>query len=100
MRQKPQFEPLLSTHDVAVMLSLTQPTVRDMIRRGEIRAARIGRQTRITVAALETYLHDRGIDLSTIRRGGAPAATAAPSSGAATPEQTDEHGIAQGAPVR
>lgn len=48
--------PVLTVEQVADLLQVTPATIRSVINRGDLRAARVGRQHRITREALDAYL--------------------------------------------
>lgn len=52
-------KPLLTTHEVAVLLKMKEATIRRWIRNGELPALHIGREWRIAVIQLEEFLKVR-----------------------------------------
>ena len=52
-------KPLMTTHEVAELLKVSEATVRTWIHEGELRAIRIGREFRISAEDLEAFLNER-----------------------------------------
>lgn len=50
-------KPLLTLHETADLLKLSDATVRGLIKAGDVRAIRIGREWRIAVRDLEEFLN-------------------------------------------
>jgi excisionase family DNA binding protein len=50
--------PLLTVHEVALMLKLRESTIRSLIVSTKLRAIKFGREWRITERDLETFLND------------------------------------------
>lgn len=50
-------EPLLSVHEVAGLVQMTEATVRAWIRNNELRAIKFGRDWRVARADLESFLN-------------------------------------------
>ena len=48
---------LMTTHDVADLLQVTETTVRTWIHDGELRAIRLGREFRVAVKDLEYFVN-------------------------------------------
>jgi excisionase family DNA binding protein len=59
-------ERLLTAAEVADDLRVSTMTVYRLIRRGELRAVRVGRNYRVRVADLETYLSAQAVDPATM----------------------------------
>jgi len=51
-------KPMLTVHEVADLLKMRESTVRAWIRDGELRAIKMGRDWRVAVKDLETFLED------------------------------------------
>ncbi len=49
-------KPLLTVHEVAALLKVKESTVRVWINDGELRAAKFGRDWRVAVKDLETFV--------------------------------------------
>lgn len=58
-------EPLKTTEEVAQYLRVTERTVRRLIERGELQAARVGRQYRIPESALLRYVRGTSTEPAT-----------------------------------
>ncbi len=52
-------KPLLTTHETADLLKVSEATVRNLIRDGDIRAIQFARSWRIAVKDLEAFLNAR-----------------------------------------
>ena len=52
-------KPLLTTHEVAELVRVTEPTVRAWIREGQLRGIHISREWRVAFIDLEAFLEDR-----------------------------------------
>jgi excisionase family DNA binding protein len=52
-------EPMLTTHDVAELLKVSEATVRTWIHSGDLRAIRVGREYRLVVKDLDQFLETR-----------------------------------------
>ncbi len=48
---------LMTTHDVADLLQVTETTVRSWIHHGELRAIKLGREFRVAVKDLEFFVN-------------------------------------------
>lgn len=86
------FGPLLGVADVATALGVSRTTVVTLVRRGDLPAARVGRQIRIPERVVIQYLRNAGLDVEEVCRNGGRAATAAPvsvSAHAPTEERPD-----------
>lgn len=59
--------PLLSVHDVAELLNLTEATVRRLLRRGELEAFKISNQYRIAPEAVSQFLEQQRISTPAAR---------------------------------
>ncbi len=51
-------KPLLTVHEVADMLKVSEETVRSWIRHKDLRAVKLGKDWRVAVVDLETYLKE------------------------------------------
>lgn len=51
-------QPLMTVHETAEMLKVKESTVRSWIREKKLRAIKFGREWRITVVDLETFLNE------------------------------------------
>lgn len=49
-------KPLLTVHEIAELLKMRESTVRAWIRDGELRAIKMGRDWRVSVKDLETFM--------------------------------------------
>jgi excisionase family DNA binding protein len=49
--------PFLTTHEIAELLKVREPTVRAWIHDGELRAVRLGREFRVAAKDLEAFLN-------------------------------------------
>ena len=49
--------PFLTTHDIAELLKVSEPTVRNWIREEDLRAVRLGREFRVAAKDLEAFLN-------------------------------------------
>jgi excisionase family DNA binding protein len=52
----PTTNPMLTIHDVATNLNVDERTVRELIRKNELRAIKIGKEWRITEGDLDNYV--------------------------------------------
>jgi excisionase family DNA binding protein len=52
-------KPMLTTHEVAELLKISEATVRTWIHNGDLRAIRVGREYRVVVKDLEGFLEAR-----------------------------------------
>lgn len=52
----PMTAPMLTIHDVAANLNVDERTVRELIRKNELRAIKIGKEWRVTEGDLESYV--------------------------------------------
>jgi len=52
-------KPLLTTHEVAELVKVTEPTVRTWIREGQLRGIQISREWRVAFIDLEAFLEER-----------------------------------------
>jgi len=52
-------KPLLTTQETADLLKVSEPTVRNWIRAGAVRAIRLEREWRVAVKDLEAFLNAR-----------------------------------------
>ena len=52
----PMTAPMLTIHDVASNLNVDERTVRELIRKNELRAIKIGKEWRVTEKDLEAYV--------------------------------------------
>ncbi len=50
-------KPLMTTHDVAELLKVSEATVRGWIHDTELRAVRVGREFRVAVKDLEAFVN-------------------------------------------
>ncbi len=50
-------QPFLTTHDIAELLKVKEPTVRSWIHEQELRAIKIGREFRVAAKDLEAFLN-------------------------------------------
>ena len=50
-------KPLLTTHEIAELVKVSEATVRTWIHDGELRAVRFGRDFRVAVKDLEAFLN-------------------------------------------
>ena len=50
-------KPFLTTHDIAELLKVKEPTVRSWIHDQELRAIKIGREFRVAAKDLEAFLN-------------------------------------------
>lgn len=51
-------KPFMTTHEIAELLKVREQTVRGWINRGELRAVKLGREFRVAVKDLETFVND------------------------------------------
>lgn len=49
-------KPLMTTHEVAELLKVSEATVRSWIHEGELRGIRLGREFRVVFKDLETFI--------------------------------------------
>lgn len=49
--------PMLTIHDVAQTLNVDQRTIRELIRKNELRAIKIGKEWRVTESDLDAYVN-------------------------------------------
>ena len=54
--------------DIAKLFDVNHVTIRNLIKRGELRALRVGRGVRVSKAALEEYLHRIEYPVVSVRR--------------------------------
>jgi len=52
-------KPFLTTHEIAELLRVREPTVRAWIRRQELRAVKLGREFRVAAKDLEAFVNER-----------------------------------------
>lgn len=52
-------KPFLTTHEIAELLKVREPTVRSWIHQQELRAVKLGRAFRIAVKDLEAFVNER-----------------------------------------
>jgi excisionase family DNA binding protein len=52
----PSSMPMLTIHDVAANLNVDERTVRELIRKNELRAIKIGKEWRVTPDDLDVYV--------------------------------------------
>ena len=52
-------EPFMTTHEVAELLKVREPTVRSWIHDEALRAVKLGREFRVAVKDLEAFLNER-----------------------------------------
>lgn len=52
-------KPFMTTHEIAELLKVREPTVRSWIRNQELRAVNLGREFRVAVKDLEAFLNER-----------------------------------------
>lgn len=52
-------KPLMTTHEVAELLKVKEPTVRTWIHNNELRAVKLGREFRVAVKDLEAFVAER-----------------------------------------
>lgn len=52
-------KPLMTTHEIAELLKVREPTVRSWIHQSELRAVKLGREFRVAVKDLEAFLEER-----------------------------------------
>lgn len=52
-------KPFLTTHEIAELLKVREPTVRGWIRRQDLRAVKLGREFRVAVKDLEAFVNER-----------------------------------------
>ena len=50
-------QPFMTTHEISELLKVSEATVRTWIHEGELRAIRFGREFRIAVKDLETFVN-------------------------------------------
>lgn len=53
----PMIAPMLTIHDVAAKLNIDERTVRELIRKNELRAIKIGKEWRVQEDDLEAYVN-------------------------------------------
>lgn len=53
----PSSPPLMTIHDVAAQLNVDERTVRELIRKNELRAIKVGKEWRVTEADLDNYVN-------------------------------------------
>lgn len=51
-------KPFLTTHEIATLLKVGEPTVRHWIHREELRAVKLGREFRVAVKDLEAFVNE------------------------------------------
>lgn len=52
----PFANPMLTIHDVAAKLNVDERTVRELIRKNELRAIKVGKEWRVTEDDLDSYV--------------------------------------------
>ncbi len=52
----PSSAPLMTIHDVATQLNVDERTVRELIRKNELRAIKVGKEWRVTQDDLDSYV--------------------------------------------
>ncbi len=52
-------KPFMTTHEVAELLKVSEPTVRTWIHGQELRAVKLGREFRVAVKDLEAFVNER-----------------------------------------
>jgi len=52
-------KPFLTTHEVAELLKVGEPTVRSWIHHQDLRAVKLGREFRVAVIDLEAFVNER-----------------------------------------
>lgn len=52
----PSAQPMMTIHDVAASLNVDERTVRELIRKNELRAIKIGKEWRVTPDDLDAYV--------------------------------------------
>jgi|BioPla2DNA2_1021312.scaffolds.fasta_scaffold14696_8 excisionase family DNA binding protein len=65
-----EFGTLLGVATVAAVLGVSRATVINLVRRGDLPAARVGRQIKIQEHVVAQYLRDAGLNAETVGRGG------------------------------
>ena len=53
----PHTEPMMTIHDVAEKLNVDERTVRELIRKNELRAIKVGKEWRVTENDLDGYVN-------------------------------------------
>ncbi|MBO9418956.1 helix-turn-helix domain-containing protein [Labrenzia sp. R4_2] len=51
-------KPFLTTHEIAELLKVREPTVRTWIHQQELRAVKLGREFRVAVKDLEAFVNE------------------------------------------
>ncbi|EEE43281.1 MULTISPECIES: helix-turn-helix domain-containing protein [Stappiaceae] len=51
-------KPFLTTHEIAELLKVREPTVRTWIHQEELRAVKLGREFRVAVKDLEAFVNE------------------------------------------
>lgn len=51
-------KPFLTTHEIADLLKVREPTVRSWIHRRQLRAVKLGREFRVAVKDLEAFVNE------------------------------------------
>ena len=51
-------KPFLTTHDIAELLKVGEPTVRSWIRQQKLRAVKLGREFRVAAKDLEAFVNE------------------------------------------
>jgi excisionase family DNA binding protein len=74
-----EFVKFLTVAAVCSILGVSRPSVHALVRRGDLRAVRVGNVVRIPTTSLESFLIERGLNPSDIYRGTGQTATASPS---------------------
>ena len=52
-------KPFMTTHEIAELLKVREPTVRAWIHNRELRAVKLGREFRVAVKDLEAFVNER-----------------------------------------
>ncbi|MGF1457109.1 MAG: helix-turn-helix domain-containing protein [Alphaproteobacteria bacterium] len=52
-------KPFMTTHEVAELLKVSEPTVRTWIHGHDLRAVKLGREFRVAVKDLEAFVNER-----------------------------------------
>ncbi len=52
-------KPFMTTHEIAELLKVGEPTVRSWIHGQELRAVKLGREFRVAVKDLEAFVNER-----------------------------------------